>query len=66
VLAIHGSADNVVPYSESVRLVEALQQAGRKAELITVRGAGHGFTDQQSAALWPQIFKWMKKTKLNP
>jgi acetyl esterase/lipase len=66
VLAIHGDADKVVPYSESVHLVEALQQAGRKAELITVRGGGHGFTDPQSAALWPQIFKWMKKTRLNP
>ncbi len=66
VLAIHGDADPLVPYSQSVQLIDGLKQAGAKAELITVPGAGHGFSDQQSAALWPQIFKWLKKLKLNP
>jgi acetyl esterase/lipase len=66
VLVIHGDADDVVPYDQSVRLVAALKQAGVKAELITVPGAKHSFSNQQSAAIWPQVFKWMKKTKLNP
>ena len=37
-----------------------------KAELITVRYGKHGFSDQESAKLWPQVFKWMKKVKLTP
>jgi acetyl esterase/lipase len=66
VLAIHGDADDVVPYTQSVQLIDALKQAGVKAELMTVTGGKHGFTNQQSAELWPQIFKWLKKMKLNP
>jgi dipeptidyl aminopeptidase/acylaminoacyl peptidase len=66
ILAIHGDADDVVPYQQSVQLVAALKQAGAKAELITVRHGEHGFSDRESAKLWPQVFKWMKKVKLTP
>lgn len=41
-LIIHGDKDLTVPRCESVRLYEALQQAGVRSEFITVSGGGHG------------------------
>lgn len=64
VLVIHGDADDVVPYEQSVRLVNALKQAGARAELLTVPGGKHGFTDAQLAKVWPEIFRWLKKMKV--
>jgi acetyl esterase/lipase len=64
VLAIHGDADTVVPYSQSVSLIAALKGVGTDAELITVPGADHGFQPAEMDKLWPQIFKWLKKRKI--
>jgi acetyl esterase/lipase len=64
VLTLHGDADQTVPYEHGVKLTEALKQAGNKAELITVPGGKHGFTEAQAAELWPQIFKFLKKQKV--
>lgn len=45
-LIIHGDQDPLVPYGQSVMLVEALQKAGVRVTFYTVEGAGHGnFTD---------------------
>lgn len=41
-LLIHGDADPVVPYEWSVSMHKALNEAGVKAELMTVPGGGHG------------------------
>ena len=64
VLALHGDADAVVPYQQSVALVEALKNAGDDAELITVPGGQHGFPPAEMDQLWPRIFQWLKKRKL--
>jgi acetyl esterase/lipase len=64
ILTIHGDADAVVPYDQSVRLTKALKAAGDDAELITVPGGQHGFQPDQLARLWPQIFKWIKKRRI--
>jgi acetyl esterase/lipase len=42
ILIVQGNADPVVPYSESVRLHEALHQAGVPNELVTAPGGKHG------------------------
>jgi acetyl esterase/lipase len=42
-LHVHGTADTVVPYSEGVRLNDALVAAGASSSLITVEGAEHCF-----------------------
>lgn len=42
VLMLHGDADKSVPYSDSVRLGEALSKAGVENELVTVPGGAHG------------------------
>jgi len=65
VLSIHGDADPVVPYGQSVRLTKELKAAGDQAELITVRGGEHGFQPEEMSKLWPQIFKWLKKYKIS-
>ena len=41
-LIIHGTADPLVPYSDSVALDAALREAGVPSTLITVEGGGHG------------------------
>jgi acetyl esterase/lipase len=65
VLSIHGDADPVVPYEQSVRLTKELKTAGDQAELITVPGGKHGFPPDEMSKLWPQIFKWLKKHKIS-
>jgi acetyl esterase/lipase len=64
-LSIHGDADPVVPYDQSVRLTKELKAAGNQAELITVPGGQHGFPPEEMSQLWPQIFKWLKKHKIS-
>ena len=44
---IHGDADPIVPYEQSVRLVEQLQKFGVETEFITVPGGGHGKFDDE-------------------
>jgi len=45
-LIVHGDRDPLVPYQQSILLVEALQKAGVDVTFYTVEGAGHGgFTD---------------------
>ena len=65
ILALHGDADPLVPYEQSVNLIKAIRSAGGDAELITVPGGKHGFTPQEMDELWPQIFKWLKKHKIS-
>jgi len=64
ILALHGDADGVVPYEQSVALVKALKNAADDAELITVPGGKHGFTPAEMDQLWPRIFQWLKKHKV--
>lgn len=41
-LIVHGTDDMAVPYDQSVRLHEALQNAGVTSSLLTVKNGGHG------------------------
>src|SRR6185369_17282552 len=42
ILTIHGDKDDVVPYTQATRLHTALDKAGDRNELYTVKGGGHG------------------------
>jgi acetyl esterase/lipase len=47
-LVVHGDADRLVPYAQSVLLVEALRAAGVSVTFHSVAGGGHGdFDDPQ-------------------
>ncbi len=42
-LLLHGTKDRSLPYEQSVKMKEALEKAGVRAELFTAKNAGHGF-----------------------
>jgi acetyl esterase/lipase len=42
IITIHGDEDRVIPYSQSVRLHQALDKAGVPNQLVTIKGRGHG------------------------
>jgi acetyl esterase/lipase len=65
ILVLHGDADPVVPYEQSVRLTKALRAASNDTELITVPGGQHGFEPPEMQKVWPQVFKWLKKHKIS-
>lgn len=46
ILSIHGDKDDVVPYSHSVRLHEALEKEKVPNQLFTIKGGGHGLFPQ--------------------
>lgn len=47
VFIVHGDADPVVPYQQSVDLYNKLKQAGVKTEFMTVPGGEHGKFDKE-------------------
>ena len=52
VLLLHGTADELVPLSNSTRMHETLASVGAKSQLSVFEGAGHGFrepADQERA-----------------
>ena len=42
-LLIHGTADTVVPYAQSLKLQARMRAVGAPCDLFTVEGAGHGY-----------------------
>jgi dipeptidyl aminopeptidase/acylaminoacyl peptidase len=60
VLSLHGTADQVVPYQQSVRLTASLRRAGVPAELFTVEGGGHGFRPAQTEQAYTAVFKFLQ------
>ena len=64
VLNIHGDNDPLVPYSQSVRLTEALQKAGDKAELITVKQNTHGYTKAALDDVFVKVFDFLRRQKI--
>ena len=49
-------ADPIVPYSQNVRLHEALAGVGAANELFTVPGAGHGnFDSDEGTSIYRKI-----------
>lgn len=60
ILTVHGDKDPTVPYSQAVRLHQALDKAGVPNRLLTVPGGGHWFfTAEQDAKLFGQIREFL-------
>lgn len=59
VLTVHGTLDRVAPFSQAVRLDEALHRAGVPSYLVTIDGGGHGdfgvSADDRLAALFDRV-----------
>jgi len=65
ILTIHGDKDDVVPYSHAVRLKEALDKAGVKNELFTVKNGGHGgFSQADYIAAYNEVWKFLRENKV--
>jgi acetyl esterase/lipase len=61
VLIIHGDQDTLVPIEHGQKMDEALEKEHTTHELLTLKGAGHGFAgDQAKEALDAQV-AWFKK-----
>ena len=55
-ISIHGDADPTVPYTQSVRLHEALKRAHVKEQMITIAGGKHGgFTRAENERRFRQL-----------
>jgi dipeptidyl aminopeptidase/acylaminoacyl peptidase len=65
ILMIQGDADPTVPYTQSLRLREALTKAGVPNELVTVPGGKHGnFTVEENLKTYAAIRSFLIKYKL--
>jgi acetyl esterase/lipase len=61
IMSIHGDADPVVPYQQSVRLHKALTAAGVPNELVTIKGGGHGqFNDTELQDAYGKIRAFLR------
>jgi dipeptidyl aminopeptidase/acylaminoacyl peptidase len=58
VMLVHGDADKIVPYAQSMAMKAALEKANVPVELITIPGGEHGadFGSAQPRADWPNYF----------
>lgn len=58
---VHGDADPVVPYDQSVILYKKYQDVGVKSQFVTVPGGEHGkFTNEKKSELNVQIMDFLK------
>ena len=65
IISIQGDADPVVPYTQNVRLHQALEQAGIRNQLVTVPGGKHGgFTDAEMAKVYAEIRAFLNKQNI--
>lgn len=63
-LLVHGNADNVVPYDQSLKLQARLKAAGVRCDLLTIEQGGHGMLGWKSLGsdYQDQIVAWLKRT----
>ena len=62
VISIHGDADSTVPYTQSVRLHQALKTAGVREEMITIPGGRHGgFSREENQRAFAAIKAFLAK-----
>ncbi len=65
ILTVHGDSDSVVPYSQSVRLHEALDKAKVTNKLITIKGGDHGgFSQADYVNSFKEIKDFLRQNKI--
>ena len=66
IISIHGDKDDVVPYTQAVRLHAALDKVGVKNKLVTIKGGGHGqFARDDYIRSFEQVWKFLKDNKIS-
>ncbi|MGH8853947.1 MAG: alpha/beta hydrolase fold domain-containing protein [Telluria sp.] len=67
VFTIHGDADPLVPYAHGLRLKAALDKAGVKNVLHTVKGGGHGgFSAEQQVGAFEAARDFLRGLEIAP
>jgi acetyl esterase/lipase len=67
VISTHGDVDAVVPYSQSVRLHQALEAAGIPEVLVTIPGGGHGgFSRSENQRAFEEIWTFLGRQGIAP
>ncbi|HWC20477.1 MAG TPA: prolyl oligopeptidase family serine peptidase, partial [Terriglobales bacterium] len=62
IITIHGDKDELVPYSQSVRLHKALEAAKVPNQLYTVSGGNHGgFSAEETQKIWAAIRSFLQQ-----
>jgi acetyl esterase/lipase len=62
IITIHGDQDDIVPYTQAVRLHAGLEKAGVPNQLVTIRGGNHsGFNRQQLSSSFVAIREFLRK-----
>jgi acetyl esterase/lipase len=65
ILSIHGDKDDVVPYSHSVRLHEALEKAKVPNQLFTIKNGGHGqFPQADFVRSYEAIWSFLRQNRI--
>ena len=65
IISIQGDADPIVPYSQNVRLHQALDKAGTRNQLVTIPGGKHGgFSDTEMAKAYAEIRGFLDKQNI--
>jgi dipeptidyl aminopeptidase/acylaminoacyl peptidase len=65
ILSIHGDKDDVVPYSQSVRLHEALEKEKVPNQLLTVKNGGHGqFPQTDFVRSYEAIWTFLRQNRI--
>ena len=65
-LFIHGTADSLVPFTQSTQMCARMQQAGAACEVFPVEGAGHGLrwwesSSRPRSAYKRKIVAWLQQ-----
>lgn len=60
-LCIHGTEDKYVAYEQAVWIVDKLKAAGVEVELLTLKGAGHGFKGADAEAAEKALFDFFDR-----
>ena len=60
-LCVHGTKDTYVAYEQAVWLVDKLKAAGVEAELLTLEGAGHGFSGDNAKKADEALFAFFDR-----
>ena len=65
IISIQGDADPTVPYSQNVRLHQALDKVGVRNQLVTIPAGKHGgFTDAEMMKAYDAIRAFLDKGNL--
>lgn len=61
-LIVHGEADDIVPYGQSVALAKKIEEAGGEAKLYVFPGEGHAFSLESWMEIEKLILDFLGKT----